>query len=145
MVQCTKFLLKWCGAMHIVHCNIFGGNLMADETKVEAQGAAEAPAKVAEAVAETAETVAKESAKTAKRTRAATARRAKREGAPPKPPRRARPRRARQDRAARPVPPPARLPRGQAKDQDRDQQQFLQGLRRRSGVRAVPVDVRRRQ
>jgi phasin family protein len=56
---------------------------MADETKVEApaaaEAAAEAPAKVAEAVAETIETVVKESAKVAKRTRAATARRAKRE------------------------------------------------------------------
>jgi phasin family protein len=56
---------------------------MADETKVEApavaEAAAEAPAKVAVAVADTIETVAKESAKVAKRTRAATARRAKRE------------------------------------------------------------------
>ena len=34
---------------------------MADETKVEAQAAAEAPAKVAEAVADTVETIAKES------------------------------------------------------------------------------------
>jgi phasin family protein len=54
---------------------------MADETKVEApataEAAAEAPAKVAVAVAETIETIAKESAKVAKRTRAATARRAK--------------------------------------------------------------------
>ena len=53
--------------------------MMADETKVEAQAAAEAPAKVAETVADTVETIAKESAKTAKRTRAATARKAKRE------------------------------------------------------------------
>jgi phasin family protein len=56
---------------------------MANETTVEAQAeakaAAEAPAKVAEAVADTVETVVKESAKAAKRTRAATARRAKRE------------------------------------------------------------------
>jgi len=56
---------------------------MADETKVEApavaEGAAEAPAKVAKAVAETIETVVKESAKTAKRTRATAARRVKRE------------------------------------------------------------------
>ncbi|HEX4801775.1 MAG TPA: phasin family protein [Sphingomicrobium sp.] len=59
---------------------------MADETKVEAQAAAEAPAKVAEApakvaeaVADTVETIAKESAKVAKKTRAATARRVKRE------------------------------------------------------------------
>jgi phasin family protein len=52
---------------------------MADETKVEAQAAAEAPAKVAEAVADTVETVAEESAKVAKRTRATTVRRAKRE------------------------------------------------------------------
>jgi phasin family protein len=52
---------------------------MADETKVEAQAAAEAPAKVAEAVADTVETIAKESKKVAKRSRAATARKAKRE------------------------------------------------------------------
>jgi phasin family protein len=52
---------------------------MADETKVEAQAAAEAPAKVAEAVADTVETIGKQSAKTAKRTQAATARKAKRE------------------------------------------------------------------
>ena len=51
---------------------------MADEAKIEAQAAAEAPAKVAQAVAETVETVAKESAKVAKRTRATTARKAKR-------------------------------------------------------------------
>ena len=54
---------------------------MADETKVEAQAAAEAPAKVAEAVAETVQTVVKESEKVAKRTRAAAARRVKREAA----------------------------------------------------------------
>jgi phasin family protein len=47
---------------------------MADEAKIEAQAAAEAPAKVAQAVAETVETVAKDSAKVAKRTRAAPAR-----------------------------------------------------------------------
>jgi len=52
---------------------------MADETKVQAQAAAEAPAKVVGAVADTAATIATESAKTAKRTRAATARRAKRQ------------------------------------------------------------------
>ena len=52
---------------------------MADETQVEAQTAAEAPAKVVEAVADTAATLAKDSAKTAKRARAATARRTKRE------------------------------------------------------------------
>jgi phasin family protein len=56
---------------------------MADETKVEVQAtrqaAAEAPAKVADVVAETIEKVAKESTRTAKRTRAATARRVKRE------------------------------------------------------------------
>ena len=56
---------------------------MADETKVEVQAAreaaAEAPAKVADVVAETIEKVAKESTKTAKRTRAAAARRVKRE------------------------------------------------------------------
>ena len=54
---------------------------MADETKVEAQAAAEAPAKVAEVVAETVKTIAKESTKVAKRESAATARRAKRQPA----------------------------------------------------------------
>jgi phasin family protein len=52
---------------------------MANETKVEAQAAAEAPAKVATAVADTVETIAQESKKVAKRTRATTARKAKRE------------------------------------------------------------------
>ena len=54
---------------------------MADETQVEAQAAAEAPAKVATAVADTVETVAKASAKTAKRERAKTGRRIKRAAA----------------------------------------------------------------
>jgi phasin family protein len=52
---------------------------MTDETKVEAEVAAEAPAKVAETIADTVETIASESKKAAKRTRAATARRTKRE------------------------------------------------------------------
>ena len=52
---------------------------MADETKVEAQAVAEAPAKVAEAVADTVETIARKSGKVAKRTRAATTRRVKRQ------------------------------------------------------------------
>ena len=52
---------------------------MADETKVLAEAAAEAPAKIAESAAEVVETIAEESAKVAKRTRAATARRAKAE------------------------------------------------------------------
>ncbi|HVU31474.1 MAG TPA: phasin family protein [Sphingomicrobium sp.] len=59
---------------------------MADETKVEAQAVAEAPAKVAEVVADTVETIAKESTKVAKRERAATARRAKRQAAAEKAP-----------------------------------------------------------
>jgi len=54
---------------------------VADQTTIEAQTAAEAPAKVVEAVAETVATIAKESAKTAKRERAVTARRAKRQPA----------------------------------------------------------------
>ena len=52
---------------------------MANETKVEAQAAAEAPAKVAEAIADTTQKVVKESAKVAQRTRASATRRAKRE------------------------------------------------------------------
>jgi phasin family protein len=50
---------------------------MADETQVQAEAAAEAPAKVAEAIAETVETVVQESAKVAKRARAASVRQAK--------------------------------------------------------------------
>jgi phasin family protein len=52
---------------------------MADETKVEAQAAAEAPAKVAETVANTIETIAKKSGNVARRTRATAARKVKRE------------------------------------------------------------------
>jgi phasin family protein len=52
---------------------------MADETKVQAEAAAEAPAKVAEVIADTAEKVVKETAVVAKRERAKTARRAKRQ------------------------------------------------------------------
>jgi phasin family protein len=51
---------------------------MTDETQVQAEAAVEAPAKIAEAVAETAETLVKESAKSARGERAATARRVKR-------------------------------------------------------------------
>jgi phasin family protein len=57
---------------------------MADETTVEATAAAEAPAKVADAVAETAEAVVKQAAKAEKRARASTARRVKREASPKK-------------------------------------------------------------
>ena len=52
---------------------------MVNETQVEAKAAAEAPAKVAQTVADTVETVVAESAKVAKRTRATSARRAKRQ------------------------------------------------------------------
>ena len=54
---------------------------MADENQVQAEAAAEAPAKIAEAIADTAEKVVTESKKVAKRTRASTARRVKREAA----------------------------------------------------------------
>jgi phasin family protein len=54
---------------------------MADENKVQAETAAEAPAKVAEVVANTAEKVVKESAVVAKRERANVSRRAKRQAA----------------------------------------------------------------
>jgi len=50
---------------------------MTDETKVEAQAVAEAPAKVAEAIADKVETIAKASKKTAKVERASAPRRAK--------------------------------------------------------------------
>jgi phasin family protein len=61
---------------------------MADQNQSKA--AAEAPAKVAETIANTAEKLANESAKTTKRTRAATARRAKREKAVQSAPRKTR-------------------------------------------------------
>jgi len=51
---------------------------MADETKIQAEAAAQAPAKIVEAIAATTEKVAVEATKTAKRARATTARRAKR-------------------------------------------------------------------
>ena len=70
---------------------------MADETKVVAQAAAEAPAKVAEAVAETVEKIVDESAKVAKQTRAAAARSAKRATVAAKPA----PRRAKAAKAAK--------------------------------------------
>jgi phasin family protein len=82
LLHCTKLRLKWCAATLIVHCNITtttrGIFHMADETKVQAQAAAEAPAKVAETIADTAEKVVKEAEKTGRRTRAANTRRAKR-------------------------------------------------------------------
>jgi phasin family protein len=83
LLQCTKLLLKWCDAPYIVQCNITNSEefSMADETKVEAQAAAEAPAKVAGAVAETVATIAQESKKVATRERAKTTRRTKREAA----------------------------------------------------------------
>ena len=52
---------------------------MANEIKLQAESAAEAPARVAVTVADTVETIAKESKKVAKRTRAATTRKTKRE------------------------------------------------------------------
>jgi phasin family protein len=51
---------------------------MTDETKVEAQAVAEAPAKIAEAIADKVETIAKESKKAAKVERASATRRARR-------------------------------------------------------------------
>jgi phasin family protein len=57
---------------------------MTDESKVEAQAAAEAPAKVAETVADVAETIVQESAKPAKRLRSTATRRATRKPTPKK-------------------------------------------------------------
>ena len=75
---------------------------MADENKIQAQAAAEAPAQVAATVADTVETIAKESTKAAKRTRATTARRAKRKAASAKTAsRRAKPARRKTRTAAR--------------------------------------------
>ncbi len=54
---------------------------MADETKVQAEAAAQAPAKVAEAIADTTTKIVEESKKTARRARATTARRVKRQAA----------------------------------------------------------------
>jgi phasin family protein len=79
MVRCTRFALKWCGARLIVqrsNSRVQEDFTMNDQTKIQA-AAAEAPAKVAKAVAHTIETSANETAKAGKRARAATARRAK--------------------------------------------------------------------
>ena len=54
---------------------------MADEIKIQAEAAAQAPAKIAETVAKTAEKVVAETATVAKRERAKTARRVKRQAA----------------------------------------------------------------
>ncbi|MEO8547657.1 MAG: phasin family protein [Sphingomicrobium sp.] len=54
---------------------------MTDQTQIQADAAAEAPAKVAKAIADTVATVATETTKTAKRARAATKRRSKRKTA----------------------------------------------------------------
>ena len=54
---------------------------MANENQVQAEAAAEAPAKIVEAIADTAEKVVAESKKVAKRTRASTALRVKRDAA----------------------------------------------------------------
>jgi len=78
----TIFGLKCCDAALIVHCNKIPNHkevhTMVEETKVQAQAAADAPADVAKAVADTADAVAKESAKATRRERATVARRAKR-------------------------------------------------------------------
>ncbi len=58
---------------------------MADETKVQAQAAVEAPARLAEAIADTADKVVKETAAVAKRERAVSARRVKRAAAAQRP------------------------------------------------------------
>ncbi len=76
---------------------------MTDQTKINADAAAEAPAKVVKAVADTVETVANETAKTAKRARAASKRRSKRASAKAKPAvaRKARASKARKTRTVR--------------------------------------------
>jgi phasin family protein len=82
VVQCTIFYLKCRGAMLIVHCSKTGKmKIMADEAKANAQAAAEAPAKVAELVADTAVQVTKESAAAGKRARASVARKSRRNAA----------------------------------------------------------------
>ena len=55
---------------------------MTDQTKIQAEAAAAAPAKLAKTVADTVETVANETVKTAKRERAAATRRSKRSAKP---------------------------------------------------------------
>ena len=116
---------------------------MADETKVQAEAAAEAPAKVAEAVADTAEKVVKESAGCRQARRLPRPRRGEAG-------RRQKTRRSRgaSNQAAAPQSsyrPAQERRRGPRKDQHHDQQQFLQRLRRGPGVRALPDPIRRRQ
>ena len=102
---------------------------MADETKVEAQAAAEAPAKVAETVANTVETIAKDNAKVAKRTRAATVRRVKREAVAEKAVTRRTARKTRKTRTA------ARRPAAAAKQRT----QTMTNTNYFNGFKAVPA------
>jgi len=102
---------------------------MADETKVEAQAAAEAPAKVAETVANTVETIAKDNAKVAKRTRAATVRRVKREAVAEKAVTRRTARKTRKTRTA------ARRPAAAAKQRS----QTMTNTNYFNGFKAVPA------
>jgi phasin family protein len=77
---------------------------MADETKANAEAAAQAPAKVAEAVAETATKVVKDSAAVAKRTRASAARKSRRDAAKAAPKAAAKTTRTTRAKAAKPAP-----------------------------------------
>jgi phasin family protein len=93
--------LKWRAATYIVHCNtIQGYSTMADETKANAEAAAQAPAKVVEAVADTATKVTRESASAGKRARASTARKTRRKAAVKAAPKPARTTRAKAPRRA---------------------------------------------
>ena len=74
---------------------------MTDQTKIQANAAAEAPAKIAKAVADTVETAANETAKTAKRARAASKRRSKRASKPAVAARKTRASKARKTRTVR--------------------------------------------
>jgi phasin family protein len=70
---------------YIVHCNMkLLEEFMADETKIDAKAAAEAPAKVIDAVAETAQKAVQDSGKAVKAARAPTRRKAKKIAVAPK-------------------------------------------------------------
>ena len=110
---------------------------MTDETTVEAKAAAEAPAKVAKAVADTAKTIATESKKTAKRIASDDCSPSQAQGG-------GRGRAGKQPYRSPQTPksfaePGACHP---GKDEDRDQHQFLQRPRSRSGLCAAPDAVR---
>ena len=82
LLQCTNLALKWCGAMLIVHCNIFKRNIEAWQTKPRSRlrPLPQLPPRSPRRSPTPPRRSSRRAPKTAKRARATTARRAKRQG-----------------------------------------------------------------